>query len=77
MKTSRRKAYKRFGGAETLCLTGFIPGKQDEITGPRMARARHAGNKQQVIYKHAISTIAPVRAVSFHEEEAGCLPEGE
>ena len=35
---SRRKAYKRFGNAKTLCLTGFIPGKQDEITGPRMAR---------------------------------------
>ena len=33
--------------------------------------------KQQVIYKHAISTIAPLCAVSFHEEEAGCLPEGE
>ena len=33
--------------------------------------------KQQVIYKHAISTIAPLRVVSFHEEEAGCLPEGE
>ena len=33
--------------------------------------------KQQVIYKHAISTIAPLRAVSFHEEEASCLPEGE
>ena len=33
--------------------------------------------KQQVIYKHAISTIAPLRAVSFREEEAGCLPEGE
>ena len=33
--------------------------------------------KQQVIYKHAISTIAPLSAVSFHEEEAGCLPEGE
>ena len=33
--------------------------------------------KQQVIYKHAISTIAPLRAVSFYEEEAGCWPEGE
>ena len=32
---------------------------------------------QQVIYKDSISTFAPLRAVSFHEEEAGCLPEGE
>ena len=35
---SRRKAYKRFGSAKTLCLTGFIPGKQDKITGPRLTR---------------------------------------
>ena len=27
------------------------------------------GNKQQVIYKHAISTIAPGRTVDFREEE--------
>ena len=30
---------------------------------------RQVGNKQQVIYKHAISTIAPARTVDFREEE--------
>ena len=32
--------------------------------------------KQQVIYKHAISTIAPARTVDFREEE-GSLPSRE
>ena len=35
---SRRKAYKRFGGAETLCLAGFTSAKQDKITGPHLTR---------------------------------------
>ena len=29
------------------------------------------GDKQQVIYKHAISTIAPERAISLEREERG------
>jgi len=58
-------------------LAGFISAKEDKITAPPPDAARQVGNKQQVIYKHAISTIAPLRAVSFHEEEADCLPEGE
>ena len=29
------------------------------------------GGKQQVIYKHAISTIVPERAISLEREERG------
>lgn len=30
--------------------------------------------RQQIIYKHAISTIVPGRAVDFREEDESCLP---
>ena len=33
--------------------------------------------KQQIIYKHAISTIVPGRAVDFREEDGSCLPSRE
>ena len=33
--------------------------------------------RQQIIYKHAISTIVPGRAVDFQEEDESCLPSRE
>ena len=33
--------------------------------------------RQQIIYKHAISTIVPGRAVDFREEDESCLPSRE
>ena len=33
--------------------------------------------RQQIIYKHAISTIVPGRAVDFREEDESCLPSHE
>ena len=38
------------------------------MRGPRTMGSIVWGGKQQVIYKHAISTIAPVRAVDLTEE---------
>lgn len=39
--------------------------------GPQTPRLRRLGNKQQVIYKHAISTIVPLHPVALYDP---CLP---
>ena len=49
---------------------GFTPSVRNKITGPQTPRLRRLGNKQQVIYKHAISTIIPVHPVALYDPEA-------
>ena len=40
---------------------------RNKITGPQTPRLRRLGNKRQVIYKHAISTIIPVHPVPLND----------
>ena len=49
---------------------GFTPSVRNKITGPQTPHLQRLGNKQQVIYKHAISTIIPVHPVPLNDPEA-------
>ena len=43
-------------------------GRFESNTGTRAMRSIEWGGRQQVIYKHAISTIAPIRPVDLAED---------
>ena len=43
-------------------------GRFEFNAGTRTMRSIGWGGKQQIIYKHAISTIAPIRPVEMREE---------
>ncbi|MEE0535629.1 MAG: hypothetical protein UC208_02720, partial [Oscillospiraceae bacterium] len=60
-------AHKRFAAGKALGTGGFTPSVRNKITGPQTPRLRRLGNKQQVIYKHAISTIIPVHPVPLND----------
>lgn len=65
-----RKAVKRFAPGKTLGHGGFTSPVRNKITGAPDAALRHLGNRQQVIYKHAISTIVPLHPVALYDPEA-------
>ena len=64
------RAHKRFAAGKALGTDGFTPSVRNKITGPQTPRLRRLGNKQQVIYKHAISTIVPLHPVALYDPEA-------
>ena len=54
--------------------TGFtVPYNREKIY--RAIEGANSDGKQQIIYKHAISTIVPIHPVSLQEEP--CLPSDE
>ena len=64
----RESGAKRFAGGKPLKSAGFTPDDLSPMWGPRTMRRIGWGGRQQIIYKHAISTIAPMRTVDLTEE---------
>jgi hypothetical protein len=53
--------------SKTSKSTEFTSGDLNQIMGTRAMRSIGWGGRQQVIYKHAISTIAPQRPIDLTE----------
>ena len=67
----RKRRTSVFAESENLGEAGLCLADQNQIGGAPGQRGALAGaGRQQIIYKHAISTIAPVRPVELEDAEA-------
>ena len=66
----RKRRTSVFAESENLGEAGLCLADQNQIGGASGQRGALTGaGRQQIIYKHAISTIAPVRPVDLEREE--------
>ena len=67
----RKRRTSVFAESENLGEAGLCLADQNQIGGdPGQRGALTGAGRQQVVYKHAISTITPARAVELAGEEA-------